>query len=92
MLARAREVVRELKRGSLDRAGSSRLQQTRAEIVRGWKALHDSLAVEGRHQLAEEVGRFVKQMLPPHTEKEWLAHELIEPMKQARAKDTHLVR
>jgi hypothetical protein len=86
MMVRAREVARELKEKSLDSAGSSKLQQTRIEIVRGWRVVRDSLVVDGKHQLADQVGRFVNQMLPPHTDKEWLAHELIKSVTHSRSK------
>jgi hypothetical protein len=72
MAARVRDVVRELKAGSLDQSGAARLQRTRMDIVRGWLAVRDLLAANGDHQLADQVSRFVRQMPPPHTEKLWL--------------------
>lgn len=92
MAARALEVARELKAGSLDGSGAARLQQTRREVVSGWNAIRERLLVEGQHQLADAVGRFVNQMPPPRTEKAWLAHELIEHSRQVRSKDKPLVR
>lgn len=92
MAARVREVARELAAGSLDGSGAARLQQTRREVVSGWNAIRGQLIVEGQHQLADAVGRFVNQMPPPRTEKAWLAHELIELTRQVRAKDKPLVR
>lgn len=92
MEARVHEVVRELKIGSLDRAGSSKLKQTRMEVLRGWKVLRDLLLVEGQHQLADRVARFVNQMPPPETDKEWLAHQLTQRARQLRAKDWPHVR
>jgi hypothetical protein len=87
MAARAREVARELKAGSLDGSGAARLQQTRREVVSGWNAIRERLLVEGQHQLADAVGRFVNQMLPPRTEKTWLAQELTEHLRQVRWKE-----
>jgi hypothetical protein len=92
MTARVHEVARELKAGSLDRTGASKLQQTRMEVVRGWRAVRDLLLAEGRHQLADEIGRFVSQMPPARTDKESLAHELIELAKRARSEDRSLAR
>lgn len=90
MTARVHEVARELKAGSLDRTGGSKLQQTRMDVVRGWRAVRDLLLAEGRHQFAEEIRRFVSQMPPPRTDKELLAHELIELARRARSEDRSL--
>jgi hypothetical protein len=92
MTARVHEVARELKAGSLDGTGASKLKQTRMEVMRGWKAVRDLLLAEGRHQLADDIGRFVSQMPPVRTDKELLAHELIELARRARAEDRSLVR
>lgn len=74
MAARVNDVVRELKSGSLDRSGAAQLDRTRMEVVRGWKTVRGLLLVEGRHQLANDVARFVNEMPPSRTEKERLAH------------------
>ncbi|WP_157994362.1 relaxase/mobilization nuclease domain-containing protein [Peristeroidobacter agariperforans] len=92
MSARVRGVARELKTGSFDGSGAARLQQTRREVVTGWNAIRERLLVEGQHQLADLVGRFVNQMPPPRTENAWLAQELIEHSRQVRSKDKPLVR
>ncbi|GFE91056.1 relaxase/mobilization nuclease domain-containing protein [Steroidobacter agaridevorans] len=91
MVARVSDVALELKAASLNRSGAARLHKTRMEVVRGWKAVRDVLLVEGRHQLANDVARFVSQMPAPRTEKERLAHELVE-LARARNKDMPLVR
>jgi hypothetical protein len=92
MAARVHDVARDLEAGSLDRSGAFQLQQTRMDVVRGWKAVRDLLLVEGRRQLADEVARFINQMPPPRTEKELLAYKLMELARQSHAKDTSLVR
>ncbi|WP_116811715.1 relaxase/mobilization nuclease domain-containing protein [Steroidobacter cummioxidans] len=92
MAARVREVARELKAGSLDGSGAARLQETRREVVSGWKAIRERLLVEGRDQLADAVGRFVNQMSRPRTEKAWLANELLALASRARSKDKPFVR
>lgn len=75
---RTHELARELASGSLGSVDGLRLRQTRSEVARGWKAIRDILVMEGRHQLAGEVGRFVSHMAPPRTDKEWLAHDLVD--------------
>jgi hypothetical protein len=92
MAKRVRDVVSELKAGSLDQSGAARLQRTRLEIVRGWHAVRDVLAAEGRQQLADQVSRFVSQMPPPRTDKQWLAADLIERVRRPREKGKPLVR
>lgn len=92
MTARVHGVVRELKAGSLDKSGAEKLQRTRAAVVRGWLAVRDVLVAEGRHQLADQVSRFVSQMSPPRSEKQWLAADLMERVQRQRAKDKPLVR
>lgn len=91
MAARECEVACELKAGSLDRSGTARLRQTRGEVVTGWNAIRNHLLGEGRHQLADEVGRFVDQMSPLRTEKAWLANELIGLARQPPLKGKPLV-
>jgi hypothetical protein len=92
MAERVHAVARELKAGSLDRSGATQLQRTRMDVVRGWKAVRDLLLDDGRRQLADDVARFVNEMPPPRTEKELLAHELMELARKTHAKDRPLVR
>ena len=84
--------MRELNAGSLDRSANARLKQTRLDIMRGWLAVRDLLAADGNHQLAEQVSRFVRQMPPPRTDKQWLAAEVIERAQRTRERDKLLVR
>lgn len=84
MAARVHDVARELRAGSLDQSGAKRLQRTRMDVVRGWQAVRDLLGAEGRHELADQVSRFLNQMPPARTEKQWLASELIERARQLR--------
>lgn len=92
MAARVRDVVRELNAGSLDQSGAVRLQQTRADVLRGWQAVRDLLVIEGRHQLADQVSRFVNQMPPPRTEKQALASELMKRVRRRRTNEKPLAR
>jgi hypothetical protein len=92
MTARVHKVARELKAGALDKTGASKLHQTRMDVVRGWKAVRDVLVVEGRNQLADEVNRFVSQMPPARTEKQFLAQELVTLARRSRSKDQPLDR
>jgi hypothetical protein len=60
--------------------------------VQGWYATRDILAAEGRHQLADQVSKFVSQMSPPRSEKQWLAADLMERVRESRTKDKPFVR
>jgi hypothetical protein len=92
MATRVRDVARELKTGALDKSGAEKLQRTRAGVVRGWLAVREVLVAEGRHELAEQVSRFVSQMPPPRSEKQWLAADVIERVRERRGKDKPFVR
>lgn len=56
--------------------GKSKLVETRKAIERGWAAMSALLVQQGRPVLAAEIRRFVGEMLPPRTEKEWIAEDL----------------
>lgn len=92
MVARVSGVVRELTAGSLDQSANARLKQTRLDIVRGWLAVRNLLAADGDHPLARQVERFVRQMPPPRTEKQWLAADVIDRARKSRSKDKPCVR
>lgn len=92
MTTRVHEVVRELEAGCLERSGAARLQRTRMDVVRGWLAVRELLVAEGRHQLADQVSRFISQMPPARTEKQWLASEVISRAGPRRTKDDPVVR
>ena len=83
--ARAHAIGRELLEDRIaDDPGKSRLQRTRDEVERGWRAVGDLLRADGRSELAGELDRFVRSMKPPETEKESLARELL-----SRTERTH---
>jgi hypothetical protein len=75
---RIEAVARELAVGKLQvEAGNARLEQTRREVERGWRATSEVLTSAGQHELAADVLRFVHQLPPPLTEKERLAEALV---------------
>lgn len=73
-------------------AGKAKLLQTRREVLDGWRAMSEILMNEGRHELARDVQRFIREMQPARTEKEWLAAELLSRAQDARQRDRSLVR
>ena len=74
---RAELVARELGNGGLTvEPGAASLLETRREVLRGWREVADQLVIEGKADLALAVRRFLAQMPPPLSEKEWLARQL----------------
>lgn len=85
---RAEAVARELLKGDLRiEQGKARLLDTRKEVQRGWFAVGDILAAEGRLELAHQVWRFAAEMPPPKTERELIAEDLRHRVRDARTRD-----
>jgi hypothetical protein len=86
--ARAEGVARELLNGHLRvEKGKARLLETRKEVQRGWFAAGDILAADGRVELAHKIWRFAAAMPAAITEREWIAKDLREHVRDARARD-----
>src|SRR5262249_6433092 len=58
--------------------GKAELLETRYRIVRGWNAIADDLARQGQADIAQEVRRFVTQLPPVRTEREWIRDRMLE--------------
>jgi hypothetical protein len=85
---RAEAVARELLKGDLRiEQGKARLIETRKGVQRGWFAVSDILAAEGRVELARQVWRFAAEMPPPKTERELIAEDLRGRVRDARTRD-----
>jgi hypothetical protein len=77
--SRVETVASELLDGKLQvESGKSRLLKTRSEVDDGWRATSGILVRQGETALAAGVTRFVQEMKPARTEKEMLAHELLQ--------------
>jgi hypothetical protein len=85
---RAETVARELANGGLKtEPGKTRLLETRREVVRGWSVVADDLVRQDQMELALDVRRFVAQMAPPLTEKEYLKAKLLETLGKSRSRE-----
>jgi hypothetical protein len=85
---RVEAVSRELLQGDLRiDQGKAGLLETRKEVQRGWFAVADILAAEGRVGLAHQVWRFAAEMPPPRTERELIAEDLQSPVREAGTRD-----
>lgn len=91
--SRLDEVMNELATGEIRvEPGKPTLLRTRKAILDGWRAMSDLLVSEGRHELADDVQRFIQQMQPARTEKEWLTADLLESARAVRSREAPLVR
>lgn len=85
MRARAESVAAALHTGEmLVELGKGRILDTRREVVGHWRHLQEALRMDGREGLASEVARFVADLPPPRTEREWMAQALAERARELR--------
>lgn len=88
MRERAEAVAQELGKGKLRiEPGKASLVATRNEVRRAWLTVGDILIRERRPELAAQIIRFVDQMKPPLTEREWLAESITERAREPRARE-----
>jgi hypothetical protein len=74
--AQAEAVASELLKGSIRVEPSNRtLVETRKRVEGGWRVIAATLTGQG-WRYAESINRFVNEMPPPLTEREWVAHAL----------------
>lgn len=79
MQERAEAVAAELLTGTIRvEPGTTKLRETRQAVERGWRAVSEILVNEGHPQLADQIRRFVDQMPPSQTEREWLSSEILK--------------
>jgi len=91
--ARVEAVASELVKGDLRmERGAQTLTETRDEVIRGWHRVASQLAKQGQLDLVPEVKRFVDQMSPPWTERQWTAHELQQHVPASRTQDRPVTR
>lgn len=81
--AEAEGVARELLKGGLCvEPGKKTLMETRKHVVRGWQAIEAQLSAAGHRELAGDIQRFVRDMPPPLTQRDWMAHTLRQHLLQ----------
>jgi hypothetical protein len=90
---RAEAVAADLLRGNLRaEAGKAKLLETRRKVERGWWAVSDILASEGRPELAAQVRQFSAQMPRPWTDRESIAEALRTHTREMRTRHDPTVR
>ena len=83
MRQKAALVAPELANGGLrPESGKLKLVETRKEVRRAWQTVSNILIREGQPDLSAQVQRFVDQMPPPITEREWFAAKLVEQPRE----------
>jgi len=88
MHERAMGVARELAQGHIQvEPGKKRLVRTRSEVGRAWQAVSEVLNRAGSPELAALTQRFVDQMPPPLTEKEYWAAKPQERRREPPTKN-----
>jgi hypothetical protein len=93
MRAREEAVAMELKAGSLKvEPGKTTLLATRRQLEEGWRAVSEILRTQGHPELAADVLRFVADMPPALTEKEYLAKTFLERGREPRSPEPPRVR
>ena len=81
--SQAEAVASELLSGNWrDEPGKRRLVETRKAIEGGWRSIAAALAEDGHHGLAIEVRQFVDRMPPSRTEKESIANQLRQRIRE----------
>ena len=85
---RVAEVGRELRRGRLrTEPGKETLIQTRKDVERGWREVSEILAAQDQRELATEVLRFVGRMPAVRSDREIIADELRNHIRDGRTRE-----
>jgi hypothetical protein len=86
--AQAESVAAELLKGnsSVER-GKRTLVETRRQVEVGWRTLAVHLAEDGHRELASDVQRFIDRMPPPRSDRESVAYELRQRIRDPRIRE-----
>jgi hypothetical protein len=91
--AQAEAVAAELHKGNVRaEIGKHNLAETRRQVESGWRNLAINLANEGHQDLAHDILRFVDRMPAAETERERIAHELKQRIRDPRVRDLYPTR
>jgi hypothetical protein len=91
--AQAEAIAAELLAGNTRvEPGKSSLVGTRNQVESGWRSVANLLAKGGHHDLAGDVRRFVDRLSPPQTERELIAQELRQRLREPPTRIHHPTR
>jgi len=91
--AQAEALAAELLKGNIRvEPGKATLVETRRHVESGWRSVASLLAKDSHHELAGDVQRFVNRMPPARTERELIANELQQRIRDFHVLDQHRTR
>lgn len=86
--AQAEAVAAELLKGNVrGEPGKRKLVETRKAVEDGWRSVAHRLVKDGNPDLANDVRQFVERLPAVRTERERIAHELLERARTPRVRD-----
>jgi hypothetical protein len=86
--AQAEAVAAELLKGNTRvEPGKRTLVETRRQVESGWRSVVNRLAKDGHYDLAGDVRRFVDRLPPVQTERELIACELQQRIREPHIRD-----
>ena len=86
--AHVEEVARELLKGKVNAGqGKETLIETRKAVEQGWWRMSEILAAHGQKDLAAEVKWFVSRMPPTRSDRELIAEELRNHLRDAQTRE-----
>lgn len=81
---RVQSVAHELSSGRANPGGGKeRLLRTRRDIEQGWVSVSELLKLDGDTDLAGRVRQFVNEMPPAHTDREWIAVDIMRQLRSS---------
>jgi hypothetical protein len=90
---RRETVAAELSAGGIRvEPGKADLLKTRQNVEHGWRAVSDALRSDGKSEIATAVDRFLKEMPPAQTEREWTAAEVLGHVPPPLARERPIAR
>jgi hypothetical protein len=91
--AQAEAVAAELMKGNTRaEPGKRKLVETRKAVEDSWRSISRRLTKDGHRDLAGDVQRFADRMPPARTERESVADELRQRLREPRVRDQHPTR
>jgi len=90
---REEAVASELRAGGLNvEPSKAKLIATRRRMQQGWRVASEILVSQGQPELAADVRRFISEMPPVATEKEFLAIKILERQREPRSREPPISR
>jgi hypothetical protein len=91
--AQAEAVAAELLKGDKRvEPGKRRLVETRKTVEDGWRSVANLLTKDHHPNLASDVRRFVERIPVPQTDRELVAHELRQRLRESPERAQHAAR